>query len=134
MSRSNPSKAQASVEFMIIFALFLLAGIMTMYMTWQRLDEVGSYQRMTEVENLLISVTEKLNTVWLEGEGFRTNMTLPYRLTAGEYDINVTEGYVIIHVYDDEYVKAVVVENLTGTLEKGINTLRNKGGYIEVTH
>lgn len=118
---------------MFIFGIFLSALAIGAWVSSVKTAEVNIYAKNLMIEDLLTTVTEKINTVWIEGDGFSTNVTLPELAAGSPYEINVTSNFVIMSIGGEHYIKSIITENVTGTLATGqINTLRNTGGYVEI--
>ncbi|UCD03065.1 MAG: hypothetical protein JSV63_00300 [Candidatus Aenigmatarchaeota archaeon] len=130
---SRPLKAQGAFEFIFIFGLFLVAVSFAAFVSMAKTAEINAYERQLEVEDLLITVTEKINTVWIEGRGFSTNLTLPEKLTGTVYEINVTSNFVILKVRDEWYTRALITKNVSGTLQIGNNNLRHNGSVVVIS-
>ena len=130
---SRKLKAQSAFEFMFIFGIFLSALAIGAWVSSVKTAEVNMYAKNLMIEDLLTTVTEKINTVWIEGDGFSTNVTLPELAAGSPYEINVTSNFVILSISGEHYIKSIITENVTGTLATGqTNTLRNTGGYVEI--
>ena len=135
MSSSRRYKAQIAFEYMFIFAIFMAAMIIGTSFAWSKSLEVENYRMRLEVDGLLIRVSNKIDTVWLEGEGFRSNITIPATVANYEFTLNATSNYLLLTVMDQDFTKPILTTNVTGNFSLGgLNTLTNKGEYIEITH
>ena len=135
MSSSRRYKAQIAFEYMFIFGIFMVAIIIGATFAWSKSLEVENYMTRLEVDGLLIRVSNKIDTVWLEGEGFRSNITIPATVANYEFTLNVTQNYLLLTVMDQDFTKPILTTNVTGNFSLGnLNTLTNKGEYIEITH
>jgi fluoride ion exporter CrcB/FEX len=134
MSSSRQYKAQIAFEYMFIFGIFMAAIIIGITFAWSKSLEVSNYRTRIEIDGLLITVTDKINTVWLEGEGFRTNITVPETVANQPYSLNVTSNYIIISVLEQDFTKPIITNNVTGSFTLGVvNTLTNRGDHIEIS-
>ncbi|MBN1896118.1 MAG: hypothetical protein JW789_00135 [Candidatus Aenigmarchaeota archaeon] len=129
---SGRRKAQSAFEFIFIFGLFLSALIVGMWTYFIKTNEVSRYNFELGINELMAVVSEKINTVWIEGKGFSTNITIPETLSSMYYEINITSNYVILTTGGERYIQTMITKNVTGSLKKGVNTLYNRGGYIEI--
>ncbi len=126
-------KAQSAFEFIFIFGIFLSALVVGMWVSSTKTAEISEYNRNLLIDDLLLKVTEKINTAWIEGEGFSTNVTLPVRVANSDYEINVTSNFVIMTVSGNHYIRGIITENVTGNFTiGGVNTLRNTGNAVEI--
>jgi hypothetical protein len=126
-------KAQSAFEFIFIFGIFLSALVVSMWVSSTKTAEIGEYNKNLLIDDLLLKVTEKINTAWIEGEGFSTNVTLPALVASSEYGISVSSNFVIVTVSGEHYIRGIITENVTGNLTVGgVSTLRNTGDAVEI--
>jgi hypothetical protein len=119
---------------MFIFGIFLSALSVGAWVSSIKTAEMNMHTKMLEIDDVMLSVTEKINTVWVEGEGFSSNLTVPGLVASSYYTINVTSNFVLMNISGELYIKPIITENITGTLEKGaVNTLTNRGDHIEIS-
>jgi len=135
MSRSTgrSREGQASVEFLILFVLFLVAIIFAMTVSINRSHVISNAQQDLEVNMVLGSMASKINIAYLEGDGFSMNVTLPERILREEYTVEVASNEVIIRIGTKAYVEYILTTNVTGTFSKGTNTIENSNGVIEIS-
>jgi hypothetical protein len=134
MSGSRRPKGQIAFEYMSIFAIFMIALILASVFAWTRSVEITQAQRRLEVENLLDGVSGKIDTAWLEGEGFTTNLTIPETVADSQFTLNVTSNFLLLVLRQEEYVKPILTPNVTGSFTiGGVNTLYNRGDRIEIS-
>jgi len=132
-SISRKHKAQSAFEFMFIFGVFLSALVVGLWVANVKTGEINMYDKNLKIDDLLTAVTEKINTAWIEGEGFSTNVTLPELVASSSYEINVTSNFVIVTVGGEHYTRSIITENVTGELTIGeTNTLINNGEHVEI--
>ncbi len=127
-------KGQSAFEFMFIFGILLSAVVMGAWISGVRTAEISLEQKKLEINDVMMTVSEKINTVWLEGEGFSTNLTLPGLIASTQYELNITKSSVSIKIGDDHYLGRIITNNVSGTLVKGgVSTLTNMGDYIRIS-
>ena len=133
MSGSRRPKGQIAFEYMFVFAIFMIALILATVFAWNKSLEISRGHRRLEVENLLDGVSGKIDTAWLEGEGFTTNLTIPATVADSQFTLNVTSNFLLLVLRQEEYVKPILTPNVTGSFTiGGVNTLYNSGGRIEI--
>lgn len=127
-------KAQVAFEYMFVFGIFMAALIMGTIFAWSKSLEVNRYQTRLEVNNLLDMVAGKIDTTWLEGAGFSTNLTIPETVANYNYTLNVTSNFVLLVIVEEEYIKPIITQNVTGDFTIGsVNTLSNMGDHILIS-
>ena len=132
LSRPRSRKAQASMEFMALFILFLLAITFAMYVSIQRSHVIADAQMSLESNRVLTSMTNKINTVFLEGDGFSMNVTIPERIYRINYTVSIRSNEVILRVDGSSFIEQVITNNITGSFDKGTSRISNKDNEIMV--
>ncbi len=132
LSRPRSRKAQASMEFMALFILFLLAITFAMYVSIQRSHVIADAQMSLESNRVLTSMTNKINTVFLEGDGFSMNVTIPERIYRINYTVSIRSNEVILRVDGSSFIEQVITNNITGSFDKGTSRITNKDNEIIV--
>jgi hypothetical protein len=125
-------KAQSAFEFIFIFGIFLAALVLAAWVSNTKTTEINLYDKELKVEELLTTVSDKINTAWIEGEGFSTNLTLPETVASSSYEIFVASNLIVLNVSGEVYIKSIITNDVGGTLSIGVNTLRNNGTAVEI--
>ncbi len=123
-------RAQTSTEFITMFMVLLAALVIISIVSYSQINAVGRYQFDVEVEKILSEIELKINTAFLEGDGFIINMTLPDRIFSRDYSVGIGGNEVILSVEGITYTKKVLTKDITGVPQKGLNTIRNEAGMI----
>jgi len=130
--KSGCSKAQSSIEFIIIFALLLLILVIGATAASVRIYGISIANKELEVSKVLDEVSGKLNLAFLEGDGFRIEMTVPKKILSQNYTINIYKNNIVLWFENSTYSSLLMTENITGSLEKGLNILTNVDGGIVI--
>jgi len=135
MSRSAGQyrKAQVSMEFMLLFILFLVALATALAVSMNRSHAISQAQIDLASGNVIRSAADKINTAFLEGHGFSTNITLPERIIRMEYTIDLNSNEVILRVGDNTYIRKLLTPDVSGSFVKGTNRIMNINGSIVVS-
>ncbi len=123
-------KAQASMEFMILFMLFLVAVGFALVVSVHRSHAISQAQVDLESNKILRQVADKINIAYLEGDGFSMNVTMPERILRLDYTIDISSNEVILRVDGSTYVRYILTDNVTGEVVKGTNRILNQNGEI----
>jgi hypothetical protein len=126
-------KGQVSVEFMFIFILFM--AVLALAVVFVMQSSQGIYQSSMEMgsEEILSQVKGRLDSAFLEGDGFSTNLTLPSQIMGADYSISINSGFVLIDISNQTYSKILLAKNITGSLRKGENMLKNVNQEIVIS-
>jgi hypothetical protein len=117
---------------MILFILFLVAVSVAMVVSINRSQTINQAQLELESNKVLGTVTDRINTVYLEGDGFRTNVTLPERIMGFNYTLYINSNQVLLYLRSTLFIKNILTDNVTGELANGINVIENDNGRIVI--
>ncbi len=126
-------KSQSSMEFIAIFMILLAALVVISFISYTQLQAIRQYQTDLEVEKVLNDIAFKINTAYLEGDGFFINMTLPNDIFGTDYTIEINSNEVLMEVSNVSYTKILLTNNITGEPKKGLNFIENRRGEIILT-
>ncbi len=127
-------KLQSSFEFIFITGMLIAALIMGAWFSWIQTSSIKDSENSLVVGDFLNSVSEKINTAWLEGEGFSSNVTMPMTIAGQPYEINITDNYLVVRLLGQEHMKVLITNNVTGNFTIGtLNRLTNRKSYIEIS-
>ncbi|MBL7160917.1 MAG: hypothetical protein ISS93_03665 [Candidatus Aenigmarchaeota archaeon] len=115
--------------FVIMLLLTALSIVAVVSVVKTREIEISTLQQ--EAENLLDETGSKINTVYLEGDGFMMNVTLPEKIISANYSISTSSNFLVLTVYGNTYSKALITD-VSGNFSQGSNMLRNVGGEVTV--
>ena len=132
-SACSRSKGQSAMEFMFIFGIFIAAFLIAMLVALPKMTEVSDYSMKLETQRVLSRAAGKINTAWIEGEGYTTNMTLPETIGPKNYTLNVTSNHLLLFIESGHYSETVITNNVTGSFSPGTNTLTNMGDRIVIS-
>ena len=125
-------RGQSGVEFMILFGVFLLAIIIMVFSIWNYVFDINVSTNDLHANKFLDSVSSRVDTVFLEGDGFLTNYTMPDTILGRNYSVSIERGFVFLNFSGRVYVKRLITKNVTGNLEKGENTIKNVNGVVAI--
>ncbi len=118
------------MEFMILFILFLVAIATALTVSINRSHTISQAQIDLESRGVLNAAADRINTAYLEGDGFSINITLPERIMRMDYTIDVSSNEVILRLDGKTYIAYLLTNNVTGSFAKGTNTITNSNGEI----
>jgi hypothetical protein len=126
-------KAQISIEFMILFIFFVGILAFAMVSVMQNIQDTSSSTLGLETKKTLSLVKSKLDTAFLEGDGFSTNFSLPQQIMNLDYSVNISSGFVLIEISNLTYSSPLITKDITGIPIKGENVLRNINGRLVIS-
>ncbi len=126
-------KSQSTIEFIGVFSIFLILTSTFYLLFINYSNNIIKKRAYFQTENLLELISSKINTVVLEGDGYKTILDVPHKLLGSDYNITI-EGNVLVLTLDKygiSLTKEFLPVNISGKLKKGTNNLKNfKGGVV----
>jgi len=126
-------RGQTGIEFMIIFGIFLAAIIIMVFVVWGYVLDINVSTTDMQANAFLDTVSGKLDTVFLEGDGFSFNFTMPESIFGMNYSVDIERGFVFLNVSEKVYAKRLLTRNVTGDLKVGKNIIKNVEGIVVVS-
>ncbi len=126
-------KAQASVEFILIFTILLVALIMGFLINFSKTQEISQSQIKLEADKILIQASNIINTVYIEGPGFTTNTTLPQTILGINYSIQIDNNRLLLFCGSSIFSKPLLTRDVTGTIGPGQNRVENSEGGVVIS-
>ncbi len=128
-----PLKLQAAIEFMIILGAFILFLTLMVHVALQKTSEVNQASDGLEAGQVLESASSKLNTAFLEGDGFSINISLPQKLRGKNYTINISNSFLYVNLSNTFYQTRLLASNISGSLRKGDNMASNRNSVLYIS-
>jgi len=133
MCSGRMSKAQVSIEFMLLFIFFI--GIMAVVMVYvmQSMENTSASTVSLETQETLSFLKSRFDTAFLEGDGFSTNFTLPQQIMSQNYSVGIDAGFLLIEINNMTYSSPLITKDITGLPRKGDNLLKNVNGRLVIS-
>ena len=125
-------KAQVAVEFMLIFGVFLLGIVFTIIASWNNMANAEKSTIDFEVNRILGLVANRINTAYLEGDGFSIGLNIPEKIGLYDYTLQIEGNILWLSVNEFSQSKKLLTTNITGSLAKGDNMVKNVDGGVEI--
>jgi hypothetical protein len=126
-------KAQVAVEFMIIFGVFLIALTTVAIAAWNNIVNINKSAIDFEAVRILNLAANRINTAYLEGHGFSIGLAIPGKIGVYDYSVDIEVDNIWIHVNEESYSRKLLTSDITGSLQKGVNTIQNVNGEIVIS-
>jgi len=126
-------KAQVSIEFIIIIIIFLSALTVISVVSIVRTRDIQVSNLNRESFSLLDTIASSLNTVYLEGNGFMTNITIPDNILGSPYTLNITLNFLTMDIQNSSFSRTLLTDNITGILIPGTVMLENIFGEVIIS-
>jgi len=126
-------KVQVAIEFMIIFAAFLLALTIIVIASWNNVVNINRSALDFEANRILNLAANRINTAYLEGDGFSIDLAVPEKVGSYEYTLEIEGNMLWLNLNEMSYHRMLLTSNITGILKKGVNTIRNVEGGVVIS-
>ncbi|MBI4181580.1 MAG: hypothetical protein HY520_01275 [Candidatus Aenigmarchaeota archaeon] len=118
---------------MLIFIVFVMGVAIAAVVMLQKVDEVDIQQLSLEGTRVADAAAAALDTVLIQGDGFSSELILPAYLADRQYNVTAYPRLVVVRMEGQDFQRATLVQNLSGSLRQGTNTLTNRQGVIVIT-
>ena len=126
-------KGQVTVEFILILMVLLLALNVAAVVSYEKTEEISKHKVNFESRRILDDTAGKINTVWLEGDGFESVLELPEDLLGLDYSLDIQSNLLILYCQNQTYSKYLLTQNITGVPGPGQNFLTNQEGEVSIS-
>jgi hypothetical protein len=126
-------KAQVAIEFLIIFGTFLVALTLVVLAAWNNIVNIDKSTIDFETNRIMNLISNRINTVYLEGDGFSIGLVVPGQIGVYNYTLDIEGNTLWLTVNEFSYSRRLLTSNITGSLGKGENTIENSNGEIVIS-
>lgn len=125
-------KAQVSVEFIVIAILLLSALAIITTVSFLRTQEIQTLTLQAEAQHVLTTAQNAINTAYLEGNGYYTNVTLPQNILGTNYSISQGGHFLTLGVQGNNYSAFLITDNILGAYQIGNNSVQNINDFVVI--
>ena len=118
------------MEFILIFMILMVAITVGTLVSHGKGLEMSRVMIDMEAGNTLTRASDKINTAFLEGPGFKVNLTMPPDIFGQEYSTEIHSSTVFMVIGGKYYSRKLLTGNIAGNLTKGMNFISNVNGGI----
>jgi len=122
-------KGQGAVEFLIIFGATLFFFVLFMTAVKISAEDKAAEKYVDLADGIALLVRDEILLAHKSSEGYEREFIVPINLYGKAYDINVTPDGTV-YVYTEDIGISYQVANVSGTINKGANTIRKSGGAV----
>jgi len=127
MKRGN-NKAQGVIEFLIIFAALLFFFIVFFSIIQINIERKNLDKEKIIIQNTALDVQYEISLAAESSEGYIREFKTPINILGKDYEINIVTNRIYVAI--DKMGFSYKVQNLTGTIKKGSNTIKKQNGEI----
>jgi len=126
-------KAQVAVEFMLIFGVFLLGITIVVLAAWNNIASAEKAALDFEANRILNLISGRINTAYLEGNGFSIGLSIPEKIGLNNYTLQLENNILWLNVTGASYSRKLLTSNISGTLAWGEKTIENVNGMVVIS-
>ena len=124
------SKAQVSVEFIVLIGLAFLIAISFVVASLNQLIEFRNQQESDAVKDLALKLQQELLLASVVEEGYVRNFDIPTQIENNDYFLTLENSTVSVQSRNAYYL--VSVPSVVGNFTKGNNKINKTGGVIYI--
>lgn len=125
--------AQAAVEFMIFFGVIMALIIAVTYNSHISVGQINIEKSTQNIQDDIESIKNRIDMVFLSGNGFSANISIPEMISGKDYEINITNGFLVINVSGNVRTERLMTNRITGNIQKGSNTISNVNDELVIS-
>ncbi|MFH1307522.1 MAG: hypothetical protein ABIH72_01590 [archaeon] len=121
-------KSQTAIEFMIVLGSALFFFTLIFLVINENIADKNREKETIIVSNLAKSVQDEINLASEASNGYYREFFIADNIIGKDYLISVIESRIIIKT--DKNAISLPVQNVTGFIQKGSNTIRKEDGIV----
>ena len=125
-------KSQASIEFIAFVSILLIIAIIVVSSWWPITNEAQGQKVYTQARDTLTDVTFHIDTAQKIGDGYIGRFFVPENLLGVDYQVDIERHFVTFTWDNKTTAQPILAENVTGSVQKGWNTIKNIKGVVYV--
>jgi hypothetical protein len=127
-------KAQAGIEFLVLVSLLLLIFAFVMWNGSSLQNQLNFVKMDVEAKNLCDKIAFEINSAVRSGDGFNRKFYVETNIFGvSDFDIKVGNYSAFINWERGSVASSIIIENITGNVNKGVNFIENRNEKIYVT-
>lgn len=117
-------KSQSALEFVILIGVMLFL-FTSLTLTFNRnLSQKTQEQRSLEIQNLASSIQNEIDLAASSSTGYQRTFKVPDKILNIEYNISIISNFLYLRTSDNKHAISLPIQNLSGQLQFGDNTLK----------
>ncbi len=124
-------RGQVSIEFLILIGVVFFTFLVFLGIILNNTKDLNKREELKRLDDLATKVQNELNLATSVKDGYIRQFTLPTTIDRKEY--NITTSNDLITFETRAYSRSKRIPNITGSIQKGLNTITKSGGVINVS-
>ena len=123
-------RGQSSIEFLILVGAMLFIFVLFLGLFQQNIGKKTIEKRNYALTELALTVQNEIALASEASDGYSRTFEIPSNILGSNYDINISSGLVYARTTDGKHALALPVQNVTGDINKTLNTIKKINGTI----
>lgn len=124
------TKAQISLEFMVLVGFVLLAFTIYTPILWQQQNEILGERKTLIGEKIALTLKNEIDMAVMFGSGYERNFTIPDYILNSKYTITVHDRIINVKWDTGETQEMIITNRTSGIPSPGKNTILNEDDEI----
>lgn len=122
---------QVAIEFIVLIVLLFSIFMVYTVSTRKQMDDIRDKKEYVLLKDVTRMAQNEILTALRVEDGYIRKFELPPDLDGINYTINITGPMILANTENHE--RAIMIPNVTGTLQKGDNTITKQNGIISIS-
>jgi len=122
------NKSQVSFEFIVVIFVVIFITMVFGLVAADRLLEIKYQQNTVRMQQVSMVLKNEIDIAHSMEPGYIRTFSLPYYLGDNNYSITVQNYFVIVSLGEREF--GLAVQAFGGTVQKGLNVIKNVEGNV----
>lgn len=125
--------AQVSVEFMVLVSILILILLLTINYSSSFYLQINLEKNYNDAQAISDQVASEINLALKAGDGYSRIFFIPYKIS-DTFDYNMkVDNYLVTVSWSNRFTQSIISsKNITGSLAKGQNLIKNMDGIVYV--
>jgi hypothetical protein len=121
------------MEFMVLVSILILILLLTINYNSSFFLRMSLEKNYNDAQSISDQVASEINLALKAGDGYSRIFFIPYKISdAFDYEIKV-DNYLVTVSWSNRFTQSVILsKNITGSLVKGQNLIKNINGIVYV--
>jgi len=126
----SPTKAQVSIEFLMLIILMVVTFFIYVPFLWYQQLDIQTESEYLIGEKITTSLKKEIDTAVMFGSGYKRNFTLPEQILDSDYTISIQNKLLKISWKDKSTGEYLIAHSISGWPMPGQNTISNEDDVI----
>jgi len=121
-------KSQIVTEFMLFSGIALIAAIIFVSISLNQIKTLHETKEYLLLKDVALKIQNEISIASYVEEGYSREFELPKKINDRDYNISIVNNTLIVKTNTTPYFVEII--NITGNLNKGLNTIKKTNGII----